>query len=180
MHGARTLSAWRSAYVPVVSRVLVLAWLVTFTKTFFELPISQLLYPPGQEPVSVAINSWVSNYHYDIGTAMTVLALLLGVRRDRPRLGRLPPSRPPRMATGGVALAWLSYRLPAPDQRSACAALGRGKVSTVVGRDQVLRGQTGPLGRDTSTSTRAPSWSCSGRRGRARPPCCGARRGSSA
>jgi iron(III) transport system permease protein len=75
--GARAMSAWRSAYIPVVSRVLVLAWLVTFTKTFFELPISQLLYPPGQEPVSVAINSWVSNYHYDIGTAMTVLALLL-------------------------------------------------------------------------------------------------------
>ncbi len=77
VHGARALSSLRSAYVPLVSRVLVLAWLVTFTKTFFELPISQLLYPPGQEPVSVAINSWVSNYHYDIGTAMTVLALLL-------------------------------------------------------------------------------------------------------
>lgn len=77
VHGARAISAWRSAYVPVVSRVLVLAWLVTFTKTFFELPISQLLYPPGQEPISVAINSWLSNYYYQIGTAMTVLALLL-------------------------------------------------------------------------------------------------------
>ena len=76
VHGARALSAWRSAYVPVVSRVLVLAWLITFTKTFFELPISQLLYPPGKETVSVAINSWLSNYHYDIGTAMTVIALL--------------------------------------------------------------------------------------------------------
>ncbi len=75
VHGAAAMRAWRSAYVPVVSRVLVLAWLVTFTKTFFELPISQLLYPPGQEPISVAIDSWVSNYHYDIGTAMTVLAL---------------------------------------------------------------------------------------------------------
>ena len=42
-------------------------------KTFFELPISQLLYPPGQEPVSVAIDNWLSNYHYDIGTAMTVV-----------------------------------------------------------------------------------------------------------
>jgi len=76
VHGASLFKAWRSAYVPVVSRVLVLAWLVTFTKTFFELPVSQLLYPPGQEPVSVAINGWLSNYHYDIGTAMTVLALV--------------------------------------------------------------------------------------------------------
>src|SRR5579875_969479 len=76
VHGAGAFSAWRSAYVPVVSRVLVLAWLVTFTKTFFELPISELLYPPGHETVSVAINNWLSNYHYDIGTAMTVVALL--------------------------------------------------------------------------------------------------------
>ena len=75
VHGAHALAAWRSAYVPVVSRVIVLAWLVTFTKTFFELPISQLLYPPGEEPISVAINSWLGDYHYDIGTAMTVLAL---------------------------------------------------------------------------------------------------------
>ena len=75
MHGARALSALRQAYVPVVSRVLVLVWLVTMTKTFFELPISQLLYPPGQEPVSVAIDNWLSNYHYDIGAAMTVVAL---------------------------------------------------------------------------------------------------------
>ena len=75
VHGARAMSALRQAYVPVVSRVLVLVWLVTLTKTFFELPISQLLYPPGQEPVSVAIDNWLGNYHYDIGAAMTVVAL---------------------------------------------------------------------------------------------------------
>jgi iron(III) transport system permease protein len=75
VHGARALSAWRSCYVPVVSRVLVLVWLVTLTKTFFELPISQLLYPPGEEPVSVAIDNWIGNYHPDIGAAMTVVAL---------------------------------------------------------------------------------------------------------
>jgi ABC-type Fe3+ transport system permease subunit len=75
VHGARAVSAWRSCYVPVVSRVLVLVWLVTLTKTFFELPISQLLYPPGEEPVSVAIDNWIGNYHPAIGAAMTVVAL---------------------------------------------------------------------------------------------------------
>ena len=75
VHGARALGAWRSCYVPVVSRVLVLVWLVTLTKTFFELPISQLLFPPGQEPVSVAIDNWIGNYHPEIGAAMTVVAL---------------------------------------------------------------------------------------------------------
>jgi iron(III) transport system permease protein len=75
VHGARAISAWRSCYVPVVSRALVLVWLVTLTKTFFELPISQLLYPPGEEPVSVAIDNWTNNYHPEIGAAMTVVAL---------------------------------------------------------------------------------------------------------
>jgi iron(III) transport system permease protein len=75
VHGAHAISALRSCYVPVVSRVLVLVWLVTLTKTFWELPISQLLYPPGDQTVSVAINAWVSNYHPEIGAAMTVVAL---------------------------------------------------------------------------------------------------------
>ena len=88
VHGARGLAAWRSAYLPVVSRVLVLAWLITFAKTFFELPISQLLYPPGQEPVSVAIDNWLSNYHYDIGTAMTVVGISEGVLRRLRRRAR--------------------------------------------------------------------------------------------
>jgi iron(III) transport system permease protein len=48
---------------------------VTLTKTFWELPISQLLYPPGQETVSVAIDSWDNNYHPEVGAAMTVVAL---------------------------------------------------------------------------------------------------------
>lgn len=75
VHGARALAALRSCYVPVVSRVLVMVWLVTLTKTFWELPISQLLYPPGQQTVSVAIDSWNSNYHPEVGAAMTVVAL---------------------------------------------------------------------------------------------------------
>lgn len=76
VHGARALSALRSCYAPVVSRVLVLVWLVTLTKTFWELPISQLLYPPGQQTVSVAINNWNNNYHPEVGAAMTVVALI--------------------------------------------------------------------------------------------------------
>lgn len=76
VHGARALSALRSCYAPVVSRVMVLVWLVTLTKTFWELPISQLLYPPGEQTVSVAIDNWDNNYHPEVGAAMTVVALL--------------------------------------------------------------------------------------------------------
>ena len=75
VHGATLATSWRRVGVPVLSRVLLWAWLLTFAKTLLELPVSQLLYAPGAPPISVAITSYVSNYHYGEGTAMTVMAL---------------------------------------------------------------------------------------------------------
>ncbi len=75
VHGSSAMSAWRRAVLPMLSRILLWAGLLTFAKTLLELPVSQLLYPPGSPPVSVAINSYVAGYHYDVGTAMTVVAL---------------------------------------------------------------------------------------------------------
>ncbi len=75
VQGSSAASAWRRAVLPMLSRILLWAGLLTFAKTLLELPVSQLLYPPGSPPVSVAINSYVAGYHYDIGTAMTVVAL---------------------------------------------------------------------------------------------------------
>lgn len=76
VHGARGFEAWRRAALPVLSRLLVWAWLITFAKTFLELPVSQLLYPPGSTPVAVAINNFVgTSAHYGEATAMSVLAM---------------------------------------------------------------------------------------------------------
>ena len=75
VHGSSLLGAWGRTVVPVLSRVLLWGALLTFAKTLLELPVSQLLYPPGQRPLSVAINYYVTGLHYDIGTAMSVLAL---------------------------------------------------------------------------------------------------------
>ncbi len=76
VHGSSALAAWGRTVVPVLSRVLLWGALLTFAKTLLELPVSQLLYPPGSRPVSVAINFYVSGLHYDTGTAMTVVALV--------------------------------------------------------------------------------------------------------
>ncbi|MBF6605213.1 MAG: iron ABC transporter permease [Chloroflexi bacterium] len=76
VHGSSALAAWGRTVVPVLSRVLLWGALLTFAKTLLELPVSQLLYPPGSRPVSVAINLYVSGLHYDTGTAMTVVALV--------------------------------------------------------------------------------------------------------
>ncbi len=75
VHGSSALATWRRVMIPMLSRVLLWAAMLTFAKTLLELPVSQLLYPPGSPPVSVAINAYVAGYHYDVGTAMTVVAL---------------------------------------------------------------------------------------------------------
>jgi iron(III) transport system permease protein len=76
VHGAGMVRAWRETALPLLARLLVWAWLLTFAKTLLELPVSQLLYPPSATPAAVAINNDVgtSNY-YGIGTAMSVIAM---------------------------------------------------------------------------------------------------------
>jgi iron(III) transport system permease protein len=76
VHGSGALAAWRRSAVPVLSRLLLWAWLLTFAKTLLELPVSSLLYPPGDEPAAVAINDFVgTSTHYGEATAMTVVAI---------------------------------------------------------------------------------------------------------
>jgi iron(III) transport system permease protein len=65
--------------LPVVSRPLVMAWLLAFSGVFLELPISQLLYAPSSPPASVAINNNLSNYHFGVGMAQAVLAVGLAL-----------------------------------------------------------------------------------------------------
>lgn len=81
VHGAGRVRAWTTTHLPLMSRVLLWGWLLTFAKTLSELPISQILYPPSQEPASVTIQSYLGNYQTGVGTAMTVVTLMemLGV-----------------------------------------------------------------------------------------------------
>jgi iron(III) transport system permease protein len=55
------------------------AWVLTFSSTLLELPVSELLYPPNKPPVSVGITKALSNYDFGGGTAMEVIALLLAL-----------------------------------------------------------------------------------------------------
>jgi iron(III) transport system permease protein len=76
-HGAGPVRAWGSGVLPAISRPLVMAWLLTFSAVFLELPISQLLYAPSQPPVSVAIEDNLSNYHFGVGIAQAVLSVAI-------------------------------------------------------------------------------------------------------
>jgi len=74
-HGAGAITAWARGVLPVVSRPIVMAWLFTFCGVFLELPLSQLLYQPGSPPASIAIEDNLSNYHFGVGMAQSVLAV---------------------------------------------------------------------------------------------------------
>jgi iron(III) transport system permease protein len=78
-HGAGPLAAWARAVLPVVSRPIVMAWLYTFCGVFLELPLSQLLYSPGSPPASIAIEDNLSNYHFGVGMAQSVLAVAIAL-----------------------------------------------------------------------------------------------------
>jgi iron(III) transport system permease protein len=78
-HGAGAIVAWARGVLPVVSRPLVMAWLLTFCGVFLELPISQLLYQPGSPPASVSIQNNLGNYHFGVGMAQSVLAVAVAM-----------------------------------------------------------------------------------------------------
>ena len=93
-HGAGSVAAWARGVLPVVSRPLVMAWLLAFAGVFLELPISQLLYQPSSPPASVAIQDNLGTYHFGVGLAQSVLAVAVA------------------LAVVGLALG--CYRLAAP------------------------------------------------------------------
>jgi iron(III) transport system permease protein len=105
-HGAGSAAAWARGVLPVVSRPLVMAWLLSFCGVFLELPISQLLYQPGSPPASVAIEDNLGTYHFGVGMAQSVLAVAF--------------------ALAAVGLVLGGYRLLAPAGWRRIGAASRG------------------------------------------------------
>jgi iron(III) transport system permease protein len=71
--------AWARGVLPIVSRPLTMAWLLTFCGVFLELPISQLLYAPSNPPASVSIQDNLGTYHFGVGMAQSVLAVSIAL-----------------------------------------------------------------------------------------------------
>lgn len=79
VHGAGASRSWLSTVLPLLARPLLAAWSLTFGATLLELPVSQLLYPPDDPPVSVGITKALANYDFGGGTAMEVIAILFAL-----------------------------------------------------------------------------------------------------
>lgn len=76
VHGTGAVGTWLSIVLPITAKPLLTAWLLTYTATLLELPVSQLLAPPGEQPISVGITTALGKYDFGGGTAMEVLAIL--------------------------------------------------------------------------------------------------------
>lgn len=76
VHGRAEANAWATAILPLLARALLWAWLLTFAHIMFELPISELLYPPGQTPLPVAIVSHLNGFDFAGGSAMLMTGIV--------------------------------------------------------------------------------------------------------
>ncbi len=76
VHGSKPARAWIDVTMPLIARPLLIAWLLTFSGTLLELPVSELLYPPGSPPVAVGIELSLAGFDYGGGTAIEVLSIL--------------------------------------------------------------------------------------------------------
>jgi iron(III) transport system permease protein len=76
VHGAGAPRALATTMLPLLAPALVWAWLLSFVHVLFELPISQLLYPPGHPPFAVGVTKKLETYDFSGGSAITVIASL--------------------------------------------------------------------------------------------------------
>ena len=76
VHGFNAIKTWVAVVLPLMSRPLLAAWCLTYCGTLLELPVSQILYPPGRAPLAVGIDHALGNYDFGGGTAMEVFAII--------------------------------------------------------------------------------------------------------
>lgn len=79
VHSIGPLARLRHVTLPLLVLPLLYAWLVAASGIMFELPASELLYPPGDQPLAVALIWHVQNFDFGLSTALEVSAVLVVV-----------------------------------------------------------------------------------------------------
>ncbi|MBF6593021.1 MAG: iron ABC transporter permease [Thermaceae bacterium] len=79
VHGVSGLGVLRRITLPLLAQPLLYAWLLAASGIVFELPASELLYPPGQPPLAVALLKSVHNFDFGLSTALEVVAVAIVV-----------------------------------------------------------------------------------------------------
>lgn len=75
--GAKNIQIIFKIIVPLVSITTISTFFMSFSGIMFELPAASLLYPPGQPPFSVMIQSRFNNSDWSDGAALTIIGILV-------------------------------------------------------------------------------------------------------
>lgn len=98
VHGMPAPGRVERIYAPLLLQPLVWAWGMVFVTLFFELPLSEILYPAGSAPLGVRLLSLDDTLHYGAESRLALAAILVclalagGVMALCPRLLRSGPS----------------------------------------------------------------------------------------
>ena len=77
VHGLRPSAVVRAITGPLLAVPIFSAWLLAATHVMFELPMSELLYPPGSPPLPVALVTYTNNFEFSLGAALELEAVAL-------------------------------------------------------------------------------------------------------
>lgn len=82
LHGMPWISRVADVQAPLLMSPFLWGWTMAFGQVFFELPISELLYPAGRAPIGVAIVTLNQKFHYTeearLALAGVVISLAIG------------------------------------------------------------------------------------------------------
>jgi iron(III) transport system permease protein len=110
LSGAGLTRIIRRVLVPMMRDTWFRVWLLIFAGVVFELPVSELLYPPGAPTLAVGITHQVNNNQFGVAAALTVvstlaISIIVLAASAWQRRGQRTPSSVPG-ADLGAAAAW--------------------------------------------------------------------------
>jgi iron(III) transport system permease protein len=91
LHGLPLATRALDINAPLLAPAFVWGWMMAFTQVFFELPISELLYPAGRAPVGVAL-VWLNqslDYTQEARLALAAIATALTIAGGMGAVARL-------------------------------------------------------------------------------------------
>ncbi len=77
VHGLSAARRWLRVRLPLLATPLMFAFLLTASHVVFELPASELLYPPGSPPLAVALIAYLHGFNFATEAALQLTAIAL-------------------------------------------------------------------------------------------------------
>lgn len=101
VHGISAARRWLWVRLPLLATPIMFAFLLTASHIVFELPASELLYPPGSPPLAVALIAYLHGFNFETEAALQLTAIAMvgaAVLLARFAFDRLTPRAWQRMA----------------------------------------------------------------------------------